>query len=326
MEKMKAVICTKYGPPDVLQVGEVEKPTPKNNEVLVKIHATAVTASDCVIRGFKMPGNPGILKKRLMQLMMRAFIGFSKPRNPIIGLVFSGVIESAGQAVKQFNKGDQVYGFTGLSRGTYAEYKCISAKEIARGELALKPTNRSHEKAVALVYGGVLAMHFMRDSDIQEGQQVLIYGASGAIGTIAVQLAKYFGAEVTGVCSSSNFELVKSLGADKVLDYTKADAINQLEKYDFVLDAVGKNKNSELKKYCKTALLKNGKYKSVDDGLLKVDFKYLIQLKKYAEAGHLSAVVDRVYSLDNIVEAHQYVDKGHKKGNVVVSVLHSNMI
>ncbi|NBI30220.1 NAD(P)-dependent alcohol dehydrogenase [Chengkuizengella marina] len=317
---MKGIICTKYGPPEVLQLNEVEKPIPKNNEVLIKIHETAVTASDCVIRGFKMPGNPSFPKKQVMELMMRLFIGFSKPRNPIIGLVFSGVVESVGKDIKQFKEGDQVYGFTGNSRGAYAEYKCVSAKEAAQGELVIKPNNISHKEAAAVVYGGALAMHFMKDMDIQRsGQKVLIYGASGAIGTTAVQLAKYFGAEVTAICSSSNFELVRSLGADKVIDYTKEDSINQLELYDFILDAVGKSKSSTLKIQCKKAL-RNGKYVSVDDKLLKIQSHYLPKLNELIEAGHVKAVIDRNYSLAEIVEAHKYVDTGHKKGNVVITV------
>ncbi|MFS1511568.1 NAD(P)-dependent alcohol dehydrogenase [Chengkuizengella sp. SCS-71B] len=317
---MKAIICTKYGPPEVLQHNEVEKPIPKDNEVLVKIHATAVTASDCVIRGFKMPGNPSFPKKQIMELMMRLFLGISKPRNPIIGLVFSGVVESAGKDINQFKKGNRVYGFTGISRGTYAEFKCVSAKEVAQGELAIIPDNISHNEAAAVVYGGVLAIHFMKDGDIQSGKKVLIYGASGAIGTVALQLSKHLGAEVTAICSSSNIALVKSLGADKVIDYTKDDSINQLECYDFILDAVGENKSSKLKIQCKKAIGENGKYVSVDDGFLKIQPHYLVKLNELIEAGHVKAVIDRDYPLEEIVEAHKYVDKGHKKGNVVITV------
>ncbi len=317
---MKAVLCTKYGGPEVLKLSEVEKPVPKNDEVLVKIHATAVTASDCIIRGLKVPGNPKFPKKQIMWFAMKLFLGFTRPRNPIIGLVFSGEIESAGKDVKSFKHGDLVYGFTGLSRGAYAEYKIISDKEIAQRELAIKPNNVNHEEAAAIVYGGVLAFHFMKDANIKQKQKVLIYGASGAIGTIAIQLAKYFGAEVTGVCGSSNIELVKSLGADKVIDYTKEVTENQLEQYDFILDAVGKNKTSKIKLQCKKALNQNGKYVSVDDGFLKIHPDYLIQLNKIIEAGHILAVIDKSYNLDQIVEAHQYVDKGHKKGNVVITV------
>ena len=321
---MKAIICTKYGPPEVLQLKEVEKPIPKDNEVLIKIHATAVTASDCIIRGFKMPGRLGFPKKQIMELMMRLFVGFTKPRNPIIGLVLSGDIESVGKDIKQFKKGDQVYGFTGYSFGAYAEYKCMSEKESTRGCLAMKPTTMSHEEAASVSYGGILATHFMKKWNIQIGQKVLIYGASGAIGTTAVQLAKYFGAEVTGVCSTSNIELVKSLGADKVIDYTKEDSINKLELYDFILDAVGENKNSKLKIQCKKALSQNGKYISVDDENVKLRSEYLILLKEMIEAGHIKTVIDKSYPLEQIVEAHRYVDKGHKKGNVAITVEHNN--
>lgn len=317
MTKMKAIVCTKYGPPEVLQLDELEKPTPKSDEMLVEIHATAVTASDCVIRGLKMPGNPGFLKKQLMELGMRLFIGFSKPRNPVLGLVFSGVVESAGKDILQFKKGDEVYGFTGLSRGAYAEYKCVSAKEASRGEVTKKPASISHE-AAAVIYGGALAMHFMKP--IQTGQKVLIYGASGAIGTVAVQLAKNSGAEVTAVCSTSNAELVRSLGADKVIDYTEEGAVSKLEKYDFILDAVGKNKSSKLKTHCKKALNRNGKHASVDDGLLKIHPHYLPDLTDFVEKGHIKPVIDRSYALEEIAEAHKYVDKGHKKGNVVISM------
>ncbi|MTI30225.1 NAD(P)-dependent alcohol dehydrogenase [Cytophagales bacterium RKSG123] len=317
---MKAIKCTKYGPPEVLQLSEVEKPIPKNNEVLIKIHATAVTASDCVIRGFEMPGNPSFPKKQIMGLMMRLFLGFSKPRNPIIGLVLSGEIESVGKDIKQFKKGDQVYGFTGSTFGTYAEYKCMSNKEIKNGSLVIKPDYISHEEAAAIVYGGVLAMYFMKQGNIQSGKKVLIYGASGAIGTTAVQLARYHGADVTGVCSSSNGELVKSLGASKVIDYTKADAIDELELYDFILDAVGEKKSSKVKTQCKKVLNSQGKYVSVDDNFHKLGPDDLLQLKKLIEAGHIKTVIDRQYPLEQIVEAHKYVDKGHKIGNVVIAV------
>jgi NADPH:quinone reductase-like Zn-dependent oxidoreductase len=323
-ETMKAIVCTKYGPPEVLQLKEVEKPVPKDNEVLIKIRATAVTASDCIIRGFNMPGNLRFPKKQIMGLMMRIAIGFTKPRHPILGLVLSGNIESVGKDIKRFKKGDQVYGFTGYSFGAYAEYVCMSEEESKRGCLTMKPTTMSHEEAASVTYGGILAMHFMKNWNIQSGQKVLIYGASGAIGTTAVQLAKNFGAEVTGVCSSSNLELVKSLGADKVIDYTKDDSINKLELYDYILDAVGKNKSSKLKIQCKKALNQNGNYISVDDGLLELRSEYLILLKELIEAGHFKTVIDKSYLLEQIVEAHRYVDRGHKKGNVVITVTQNN--
>ena len=320
---MKAVVCTKYGPPEVLQLGELEKPIPKNDQVLIKIMATAVTASDCIIRGFKMPGALKFPQKQVMELMMRVAIGFTKPRKPL-GLVLSGEIESVGKDIKRFKKGDQVFGFTGFSMGAYAEYTCMSEKDSTRGCLAIKPSNMSYEQAAAISYGAVLATHFLKKGDIQSGQKVLIYGASGAIGTTAVQLAKCYGAQVSGVCSSRNFELVKSLGADKVIDYTKKDSVNMLETYDLVLDAVGKNKSSELKVQCKKALGPDGKYVSVDDGNVPLRAEYLDQVREFVEAGNIQVVIDRCYPLEEIVEAHRYVDQGHKKGNVVITLEHDN--
>ena len=320
MDKMKAIICTKYGPPEVLQLREVEKPIPKNNEVLIKIQATAVTASDCIIRSFTMPGDHKFPMKQIMGLMMRLYLGFTKPKNPILGLVLSGEIESVGEEIKRFKKGDQVYGMTGYSFGAYAEYKCMTEKESKIGCLAIKPINMSHEEAASVSYGGILSMHYMKKMNIQSGQKVLIYGASGAIGTVAVQFAKSLGAEVTGVCGSSNAELVKSLGADTVIDYTDDGAVSKLEVYDQILDAAGKNKKSDLKTASKKALKENGKYISVDDGLLELRSEYLIQLKELCEEGEIIAVTDNRYPLEQIVEAHRYVDEGHKKGNVVVTV------
>ncbi|GLR18247.1 alcohol dehydrogenase [Portibacter lacus] len=296
MTKMKAVICTKYGKPNVLQLSEVMKTLPNDNEVLVKIHATAVTASDCVIRALKTPGGHQFPLKQLMRFAMRLFIGFTKPRNPILGLVFSGTIEETGKNIKTFNKGDEVFGFTGQSRGAYAEYKCVSNKEIKAGEIFLKPNNANHEEAVAIIYGGILAIHFMRNADIKNGQKVLIYGASGAIGTAAIQLAKHHGAIVTAVCSEENFKLVASLGSAIMLDYKKKDAVNQLEEYDFILDAVGKNKTSYLKVACKKSLTQNGKYVSVDDELLKIEMDYLSKLSALIKANRIQAVIDKKIS------------------------------
>jgi NADPH:quinone reductase-like Zn-dependent oxidoreductase len=317
---MKAIVCTKYGAPEVLQLTEVEKPSPKNNEVLIKIKGTAVTASDCIIRGFNMPGELGFLKKQIMALMMKLVIGFKKPRKSIIGLVLSGEIETIGKDIKRFKKGDEVYGFTGFGLGAYAEYTCMSEKESKQGCLAIKPNNISHEEAAGISYGGIIAIHFMSNENIQKGQKVLVYGASGAIGTVAIQLAKYYGAEVTGVCSATNIDLVKSLGADKVIDYTKEGSLNKLEQYDVILDAVGESKSSELKVQCKKALKQNGKYITVDSSSLKMRTEYLVQLTDLIEAGHIKVVVDSSYPMEQIVEAHRYVDKGHKKGNVVISV------
>lgn len=309
---MKAIICTKYGPPEVLKMKEVEKPAPKDDEVLIKIFATAVTASDIFIRGSQIPIQ--------FWIPMRIMLGFTKPRKSIIGLVLAGKIESVGKNVKRFKLGDQVYGLTGFGLGAYAEYKCMKETDSTYGCLALKPNNLSYEEATVAAYGGLLAFQYMEKGNIQRGQKVLIYGASGTSGTTAVQFAKYLGAEVTGVCSTSNIELVKSLGADSVIDYTKKDSINLIKQYDFILDAVGKIKTSELKETCKKALTPKGKYVSIDDGKLILDSNRLALIKELVENGHIKPVVDRSYPLEQIVEAHEYVGKGHKKGGVAITI------
>ncbi len=293
---MKAVVCTRYGPPDVLQLKEVETPTPRNNEVCIKIFATAVTATDCIIRGFKLPmngtaeGGGRLVRWHPMGLTMGLMLGFRKPRQPILGLVLAGDIESVGKEVKRFRTGDQVYGFTGLGFGTYAEYTCMPEAESAQRALGLKPVNVPYEEAAAVPYGGLFALHYLKKGDIQSGQKVLIYGASGAIGTSAVQLAKYFGATVTGVCSTTNVGLVTSLGADTVIDYTKEASMRRGERYDLVLDAVGQRKTSQLKVQCKTALTQNGKYVSVDDGRPNGE-RSLIALKEIVEAGRVKPIL-----------------------------------
>ncbi len=307
---MKAVVCTKYGSPEVLQLIEVENPAPGKNEIRIKIFATAVTASDCIVRGFKVP-----IK---FWLPMGLVMGFTKPRKPILGMVSAGEVESVGKDVKRFEKSDQVYTFNIKRFGTYAEYICLPENEV----IALKPSNLTYEEAAAVPYGGMLALHYLKKGNIQSGQKILIYGASGAVGTSAVQLARYFGAEVTGVCSTTNLELVKSLGADTVIDYTKEDFTNRRELYDFIFDAVGKRKSSKFQG--KKALTPNGKYISVDDGSPQLHSEDLVLLKKLVEAGKIKPVIDRRYPLEQMVEAHRYVDQGHKKGNVVITVDHSN--
>ncbi len=311
---MKAIICSKYGPPEVLQIKEVAKPTPKDNEVLIKIYATAVTDSDIFIRSSKVT--------TLLWIPFRLMMGLFKPKKPIIGEVLSGVIESTGKDTKRFKAGDQVYGLTGFGLGAYAEYKCMRETDSIYGTLAVKPDNITFEEATVAAYGGLLAFQFMEKGNILPKQNVLIYGASGTAGTIAIQYAKYLGARVTAVCSTTNLEMVKSLGADTVIDYTKEEKLAPEVKYDFILDAVGKRKTSKLKDACKKALVPGGKYVSIDDSNLLLDSKRLELIKELTEAGHIKPVMDRCYQIEEIVEAHRYVDKGHKKGGVAVTVNH----
>jgi NADPH:quinone reductase-like Zn-dependent oxidoreductase len=318
---MKAIVCTKYGPPDVLQLREVEKPIPKNNEILVKIYATTVSSSDCFTRDIN------VLPKAFW-LPARIALGFSRPRKSILGLVLSGKIEAIGKDVNRFKIGDAVMAYPGMRFGAYAEYTClpedgrIGPKDTL---VVIKPANVTYEEAAAVPYGGTLAMHFLlKKGKVKNGQNILIYGASGAVGSSAVQLAKHFGAQVTGICSTVNLELVKSLGADKVIDYTKDAFANKLEDYDLVFDAVGRRKSSALKLQCKKALSPNGKYVSVDGGSPKLLIEDLILLKDLVETGKLKPVIDKCYKLEQTAEAHRYVEKGHKKGNVVITVEHSD--
>jgi NADPH:quinone reductase-like Zn-dependent oxidoreductase len=300
----------------VLQLKEMPKPQPRNHEVCIKNFATAVTGSDVLIRGADMP--------LLLGLMFRMMIGLRKPRKPILGLIFAGEIDSVGDNVTRFKHGDQVYGFTGFSFGAYAEFLCIPEQESKRGCLAMKPATMSYEEAAAVAYGGVLAPYFLAKGAIQQGQNVCIYGASGAIGTTAVQLVKHLGANVTGVCSTKNVELVKSLGADHVIDYTKEDIASRRERYDFMLDAVpnGKIDRKTLKAQCQKALAPNGTYTSIDEGSPPLKAEYLVQLNALFEAGRFQAVIDKTYPLEQIVEAHAYVDTGRKKGNVIITLKH----
>jgi NADPH:quinone reductase-like Zn-dependent oxidoreductase len=321
---MKAIVYQQYGPPDVLQFAEVEKPTPKDNEVLIRIRATTVTLSDGLMRSGE-------------SVMGRIILGLTKPRKKfrILGTELAGEIESVGKDVKRFRPGDQVYGFRGFGTGTYAEYKCMSEN----GSLAIKPANLTCEEATAVVDGASTALFFLRDKgNIQSGQKVLIIGASGCIGSFAVQLARHFGAEVTGVCSTTNVELVKSLGADRVIDYTQEDFTQNGETYDLIFDTAGKSSFSR----CKSSLKKNGRYllttgnmlanyvltlwtsmvgsKKFVFGLSIEKTEALIFLKELIEAGKIKPVIDRCYPLEQIAEAHRYVDTGHKKGNVVITV------
>lgn len=308
--RMRAVICSAYGPPEVLRLAEVRNPVPGKGEIRIRVRATAVTASDGIIRRGQA--------RFPMWLFMRAMLGFTRPRK-IPGGVLSGEVESVGKGVTRFKAGDAVFGMTGLAFGTHAEYAC--AKESSRyGAIALKPANATHEEAAAIPYGGMLALRFLNLAGVATARKILVYGASGSIGTAAVQLARHFGAEVTGVCGPENRELVRSLGAASVIDYTKVDSLPAGDLYDLVFDAVGRRKTSPLKAACRQALAPGGRYVSVDDHVANLEPGSLDFLRELVEADELRAVIDRRYRLDEIVEANRYVEQGHKKGNVVVTV------
>lgn len=280
-------------------------PTPKAHEILVKVHATTVAAGDLRVRGFDSP--------LLFWLPMRLILGLTKPRKPILGIELSGEVEAVGSKVTRFKPGDQVFALTGLRFGAYAEYACLPEN----GMVALKPAKVSHEEAAALPVGATSALYFLRNGNLRQGQKVLIYGASGSVGTFAVQLAKHFGAHVTGVCSTPNLELVKSLGADAVIDYKQEDFATRGETYDMVFDAVGKLSKAQ----CMRALAANGAYVTVDgQGIAKERLEDLIFLGELLDQGVIRSVIDRRYSLEEIPEAHHYVETGRKRGNVVVSL------
>lgn len=332
---MKAIVWTKYGPPDVLQLKEIAKPTPKANEVLIKIQATTVTAGDCEARNLKMP--------ILIGLPMRMYVGLRKPeRITILGQELAGEIEAVGKDVKRFRVGDQVFGTTGLGFGANAEYICLP-EESTMGVLATKPANMTYEEAAAVPTGGLEALHFIRKGNIQRGEKVLIIGAGGSIGTFAVQLATYFGAEVTGVDSTSKLEMLRSIGADHVIDYTQEDFTRNGERYDVIFDVMGKSSFSGSVR----SLKQNGRYLLGNAGLsqmvrgqwisTKSNKKVIIGaanqktddlffVRDLIETGKIKAVIDRRYPLEQIAEGHRYVETGQKKGNVVITISHNASI
>ncbi|MFC2038439.1 NAD(P)-dependent alcohol dehydrogenase [Chloroflexota bacterium] len=314
---MKAVICTKYGSPEVLQIREVARPVPKDNEVLVKIRTTTCHVGDVRIRSFNVPF--------WQMIPFRLFLGITKPRRKILGMDLAGEVEATGKDIKRFKKGDLVFGTTGFSFGTYAEYVCLPEDGTAKnGLLVNKPADMTFEEAAAgIATGGIVASYTLGKANIKSGQKVLVYGASGSVGTYAVQLARHSGAEVTGVCSGANLEMVKSLGAANVIDYTKEDFTESGELYDVVFDAVDKISASQGKK----SLTKSGIFLSVgkDSGSGgDIGTDGLVFLKELVEAGELKPVIDKTYPLEQIVEAHRYVEKGHKKGHVIITVTHDD--
>ena len=304
---MKAVICTKYGSPNVLQLVDLPKPFPKSDEVLIKVMASAVNSADVRVRGLVVEG--------IMKVIMRLVLGFTKPRKPILGVVFSGVIEDFGNSVINLEKGSLVFGMTGMKFGTNAEYICLNKNANFIG----MPHNASFEEAVSLLFGGTTALYFLEKAGVKSKQQqnVLIYGASGAVGTSAIQVAKNYGAKVTAVCSQENIAWVKELGADETWAYDEKPITEIASTFDIVFDAVGKLEKSTAKKL----LNPYGKFVTVEGlDVAKETKNQLELLKKWFENNQLKAVIDKVYPLEEIVQAHEYVDKAHKKGNVVITI------
>ena len=326
---MKAIVYERYGPPEVLQLKEVEKPTPKDNEVLIKTQATTVTSGDWRVRSLNVPVG--------FALIMRLVFGVSKPKQPILGTELAGVVESVGKGVRKFKVGDPVFAFSDAAMGCYAEYKCMPED----GAMALKPANLTYDEAAALSFGGTTALNFFKRGKLQGGERVLVNGASGGVGTAAVQLARHFGADVTGVCSTANMELVRSLGASHVIDYTKEDFTQNGETYDVIVDTAGTAPFSR----SKASLKERGRLLMVLAGLpdmLRIPWVSMTSSKKaiagpascraedlrflagLAEAGEFKPVIDRRYPFEQIAEAHRYVDTGRKKGNVVITLEHDD--
>ncbi len=330
---MKAIICTKFGSPDVLQPKEMEKPSPKDNEVQIRVRATSVNYGDLVARNFKDITPHEFNMPFLFWLITKMSFGLRQPKITILGSEFAGEIESIGKDVKRFKKGDQVFGYLGQSMGAYAEYLCMPED----GVLAIKPANMTFEEAAVVPYGAIMALPLLKKVNLQPGQKVLINGASGGIGSAAVQLAKYFGAEVTGVCGAPRLEFVKSLGADKVIDYTKEDFTQNGETYDLIFDILGKSSFAR----CRNSLKPNGRYllssfkvkqlvemiwtsrassQKVICAIAPGSLEDLISVKELIETGKIRAIIDKHYPLEQIAEAHRYVEMGHKKGNVVITL------
>jgi NADPH:quinone reductase-like Zn-dependent oxidoreductase len=328
---MKAIVSERYGPPDVLQLKEVEKPILKDNEVLIRIYATTVTSGDVTDRSGKV--------SPWAWLPTRIIFGFRKPRRTIPGSDLAGEVESVGKDIKLFKKGDKVFASTGFGSGAYAEYKCLPEKVI----VTIKPTSMTYKEAATIPFGGCTALYLLRKANIRRGHKVLINGASGGVGTFAVQIAKSFGAEVTGVCSTTNLELVKSLGADKVIDYTKEYFTKTGKTYDVIFDTVGKSPFS----HCKNSLKNGGVYlttvfgltlifkmlwtsiigeKKVICGIANVRAEDLTYLKDLVVEGKLKPFIDGCSPLEQIAEAHRYVERGHKKGNVVITIGNNDKI
>ena len=322
---MKAFVYERYGPPEVLQPREIAKPTPKDNEVLIKIVATTVTSGDWRVRSLNIP--------RGFKLISRVMFGWNKPRQPILGMELSGKVEAVGTKVSRFKPGDSVFAFSDTAMGCYAEYVCLPET----GAVCLKPENLSYEEAAALSFGGTTAMDFFDRGNLTQGDAVLINGASGGVGTAAIQLAKHAGARITAVCSEANADLVRELGADRVIDYHRENILSSGNKYDLIMDTAGTIPLA----HASRLLTKNGRYlmvlgglpdmlsipwlslttgKKVVAGPAKVRPEQLQQLAELAKAGNYKPVIDRVYPFDQMVEAHRHVDAGHKKGNVVVSL------
>lgn len=305
---MRAVVCTRYGPPEVLVLKEIPTPVPRKNEVRIRVLATAVTSSDCYTRGLNL--------SLAYRIMARLVLGWKAPRQPVLGMVLSGEVDSVGPDVRSFEVGDRVFGFNRHRFGTYAQYACWPAD----GLLAERPSNLTDEEAAAIPYGGLIALSFLRQANVRAGQSILVFGASGAVGTSAVQLARHLGAHVTGVCSTANVDLVTSLGAQRVVDYTVEDFTQGTARYDLILDAVGKRKSAAALRQCRQVLAPGGACISVDDGRPGLRREDLVLLGELATKGEIKPVIDRTYPLDGIVEAHRYVDTGRKRGNVVITV------